>query len=137
MMAQRIWSYLTGKVLGKNKQSINIFVYGTLKVGGRFARQFDGVRKKVRESSIGGTMFNVNGMYPMILIGTGDTIFGELHTYSPSEGVLDGMDRIEGYPSLYGRTVVPIGRKKAWVYHGSEEQVVGLEKIKSGIWGLR
>jgi len=113
-----------------------VFVYGTLKVGGRFAERFDNSRMNVEECSINGTMYDTKSGYPMILIGTGDVITGELHTYDDFAGVLDVMDMIEGYPTYYSRSVINVDGEEVFVYHGINEQVASMEKVESGTWIL-
>ena len=126
------------------------FVYGTLKVGGHFAKGFDHVRQHSVAATISGfDLYKVSGSFPGIVKGTG-TVIGELHTYTPESeaAVLRGMDTIEGYRetdvegSFYKRQVVDVNlpdgtTEKAFVYVFNRPARGRYEKVKDGNWPIK
>jgi len=92
------------------------FVYGTLKVGGALAAQFDKYRENCVKAVLPNYAIYDLGWFPGILKETGEEVFGEIHTYEEDEfkHVLNMFDRIEGYSahspgnSLYLRKVVTV-----------------------------
>ncbi len=121
------------------------FVYGTLKLGGRFAKQFDGLRvSSVKAEVEGYDLFDL-GSYPGIKPGLGKVI-GELHEYQDPEKVTKIMDSIEGYhpelrDGMYLRRRVSVKTEtgktvEANIYVYNFKVTSQAEKIKSGIWKL-
>ena len=121
------------------------FVYGTLKVGGRFAKQFDGDRINSVKAEIDGyDLFNL-GTFPGIKPGVGKVV-GELHEYKNTEEVTRAMDSIEGYhpeirDGMYLRRRVSVRTetgevKEANVYVYNFRITEHARKIESGIWEL-
>lgn len=121
------------------------FVYGTLKEGGHFAKEFD----KFRVSSEKATLYDMSlynlGWFPGILSGKGSVI-GELHKYKEPDIVLAHMDRIEGYNDTEGdlfkrkyKTVITESGKEVkaivYVYNNKPSQQATL--IKNGVWDLK
>jgi gamma-glutamylcyclotransferase (GGCT)/AIG2-like uncharacterized protein YtfP len=79
--------------------TFQVFVYGTLKRGGRFdcTEEALSVQKATLKKH---TLWY--GAYPFIQKGEdGDVVHGELHEYNI--GMLENLDRIEGHPDLYER----------------------------------
>lgn len=126
------------------------FVYGTLKIGGVYAKDFDQVRQKSVNATLFGYQMHSCVAYPAITpICDGEnefTIEGEVHTfaYKHLDQVMRAMDRIEGYhpddpeSSLYKRelklVVLESGEiVEAWVYVWTQS-TEGLPEIKSGKW---
>jgi len=113
--------------------SKKFFVYGTLKVGGRFAPSLDHLRKSVKTASLSGfDLFGVAAMkgwppdYPAAVKGGGE-IKGEVHEFTDDVEALGILDSIEGYDdrdpegSLYIRSEVEVtlgtgGKETAFVY---------------------
>lgn len=97
---------------GKNK-TIKVFVYGTLKEGGKLAQGLDGLRLSNESATCKGRMYH-NYRWPMIIPSTlsTDLITGEVHEY-PKEA-LGIMDDIEGFiprqanRSLFHRIKIPV-----------------------------
>lgn len=91
---------------------VKVFVYGTLKVGGRFAKEFNEFRTHSVKATLRGTMYSIFNKYPAVALdGSDNVVQGELHTYSNKSYVLNGLDRIEGYNNdpesdLYNRVEV-------------------------------
>lgn len=135
--------------MGKNR----FFVYGTLKVGGRFAGYLDNIRTSSRQAILQNhDLFSIGqsgyAAYPGAVPGTGD-IIGELHEYGGADlkSVLKILDDIEGYyeydekNSLYIRTRKDIFLKtgeevEAFVYIFNQPIKISYNKIESGVWEI-
>lgn len=129
------------------------FVYGTLKVGGHFAKYFDKVRTASEPATLSG--FDLYGIgphrsaaFPGAVQGTG-VIVGELHEYGKTEfkKVVDAMDSIEGYSpgsdedSLYLRKTCMVElsdgtKEKAFVYVYNKAIRAHYEKLTDGVWRI-
>lgn len=130
------------------KEFIDVFVYGTLKVGGRFSHAFDDNRKSVEDAVAKGTMFDVHGSYPCIVLEGDKPVHGELHTYDSPEDVIKDFDRIEGFQpgrdnNLYNRKEIMVTTasgetKKAIVYEfaSPERASEEFEVIEDGRWEI-
>jgi gamma-glutamylcyclotransferase (GGCT)/AIG2-like uncharacterized protein YtfP len=126
--------------------SKKFFVYGTLKEGGHFAKQFDGVRKSaVRATLHNMDLFNL-GWFPTIKPGDGQVV-GEVHEYEDDDKVLRTFDGIEGYnperpeAGLYRRdeheVVLENGETvKAIAYTFNGEIPAKAKKIEDGVWPI-
>lgn len=75
------------------------------------------------------------GSYPMIVKGNGVV---SVELYEVSRETFARLDRLEGFPTFYGRSVVtaetlhcPV---EAWIYFGKQEQVRGCKRVSSGVW---
>jgi len=125
------------------------FVYGSLKIGGYFADQFDEKRKECTKASIKGfNLYNL-GAFPAIVKGDGE-VYGELHTFSKDDvkSVTARFDMIEGFyeedkkQSLYIResmnVVTENGKiEKANIYIFNDDLTDYKDKIiKSGKYEL-
>jgi len=132
----------------KEKVTITAFVYGTLKVGQRFACRLDPFRVSSVKATIKASLFR--GLYPMIIDGN-DAVHGEVHVYESEDNeALRILDAIEGYVedrenNLYERRLVEaVGEDgktyQAYAYYIVAEGEISLcekgvyEKIESGIW---
>ena len=119
------------------------FVYGTLKVGGHFAKEFDNTRVKSMKAKVKGFDLFDLGYFPGIVPGEG-TVYGELHEYKNPEKVTKAMDRIEGYNE--GTDSGLYVRRKAWVeiskgktveanlYIFNNKLSSDSKKVDSGVW---
>lgn len=135
------------------------FVYGTLKIGGYYANDFD----KFRISSEKATINNMNlykiSYYPGMLPGIG-IVTGELHKYKNPKIVTQLMDRIEGYKpklkpefSLFKRkrmiVITETGKEieaNLYIYnykitgkeikYNYEYQIKEVKLIENGIWNI-
>ena len=89
-----------------------MFVYGTLRVGGRFRPLVDHLVASQVGGSIRGCMYHFaaegsRGDYPFIV--EGDSIVrGEVLGFSDWELAIEVLDRIEGAPHLYTRKIVSV-----------------------------
>lgn len=132
--------------MNKTTLSIDIFVYGTLKIGGYFAKQFDRFRVSSKSATIQGTLFQTDEGYPALIKKGQDIIHGELHTYRDPTNVLNKMDYIEGFygekvkNNLFTREKILINTDdgnecEALVYfynHNTDKN----KRIENGIWKL-
>lgn len=112
-----------------------VFVYGTLKQGHgnhqHFLESSSGVNflgSYVTPSRY--TMYALGG-FPGVREGGTTPITGEV--YQIPENVFKRLDRLEGYPSFYGRKKIPTKFGEAWIYLVSEEYVND-HIVTSGIW---
>jgi gamma-glutamylcyclotransferase (GGCT)/AIG2-like uncharacterized protein YtfP len=121
------------------------FVYGTLKVGGKFAEYFDDYRLTSTKAVLKGhDLYNL-GWFPGIKEGTGK-VHGELHTYDNVGFVTKELDRIEGFNklsesgSLFVRKRLPIetddGVVEANVYVFNRDLDKNCRLISDGIWEI-
>jgi gamma-glutamylcyclotransferase (GGCT)/AIG2-like uncharacterized protein YtfP len=128
------------------------FVYGTLKIGGRFSRYFDNTRKSSSKAKVKGfDLYEVsrgfNG-YPGIVNGDG-VVIGEVHDFDDDvlNQVIEVMDQIEGCDpnnperGLYRREVVEAELENGdkvdvniYIYNGVTYET---SKISSGNWELK
>lgn len=127
------------------------FVYGTLKVGGVLATQFDTCRKKCVKATLPNYALYDLGWFPGILKNTGEEVFGEIHTYDDDDFdyVLGQFDRIEGYheqhkeQSLYLREVVSVVDEdnntvdcNCYVFNKTDGAGNKLKKVAEKTWDI-
>lgn len=120
------------------------FVYGTLKVGGRFAEPFDSKRQTNIKASTSGVMFSVGGNFPAALFNKKGLITGEVHTYSDENEVIRKLDSIEGFygkndvDNLYNRVVVNVIdedlRTHECVAYEFNKDTKNMPIVKDGKW---
>lgn len=123
---------------------IKLFVYGTLKVGGRLSDSVERYLRGFMPAELEGfDLYDIGGFFPGIVSGAG-RIVGELHTYD--DKALNVLDGIEGYypdsiaGSLYLRKEVEVVdgngvRSNAFVYVFNRS-IEKYNKIESGEWVL-
>lgn len=105
-----------------------VFVYGTLKRGGRLHEHLDGTF--LGPAVAPGWVLHKLDWYPCVTRGAG-TVHGELYAVRS----LETLDQIEGYPDLFNRTRarVLLGEveHEAWIYyrHSCDAPI-----IESGLW---
>jgi len=128
------------------RDEIKVFVYGTLKVGGRLGGNVKQFLKDVKKATVKGTMYSVHGHYPAVIFNDSGEIHGEVHTYEKPDYVLKTLDMIEGYlgkhhsSNLYDRktiTVVDVegNEHTCYTYEFADKKgVKQLEKIENGVW---
>ena len=126
-----------------------VFVYGTLKMGGRFAviyqDLFDPNRVEVKQAKIKGGLFDL-GSYPGVKLDEEGEVHGELHIFENPEKILPVLDSIEGYNEhnpeggLYNRVEVEVevedGEPETalvYVFNGTPRPE---DKIEAGVWEL-
>lgn len=124
---------------------MKVFVYGTLKVGGRFSEILDKYRVDAKKARVDGFDLLDLGWFPGAIVGNG-YIYGEIHKYKNQEAVLKILDRIEGYDprdrsnSLYTRQYVKVemanGKTEDAIMYVFNRSVKHPKKIKSGVWEI-
>lgn len=130
-----------------------LFVYGTLKVGGRFASSFDETRKSAVKATVEGQLWGDKDFtgYPMMFHGEGEIVHGELHEYDADMNeLIHEMDRIEGFrvhdpeQSLFIRELINVTledgtTEKAWAYffNGENRRFPNTVKHDDGVWQLQ
>ena len=94
--------------------SNNIFVYGTLRRGFRNHALLRNARYLGPHTT--GPEFTMLdlGAYPGVVSGGTTPIVGELYALTPR--ILNRLDVLEDYPSLYTRILVATPRGHAWMY---------------------
>jgi len=109
---------------------MNVFVYGTLKKGfpNHYWMELAG-GKLIGEAVLNGAKMFSCKYFPAIILTEG-VVQGEVYTVDN----IAPLDRLEGYPNLYQRTLVETSRGEAWVYHMSPDEVKNLPIIPSGVW---
>ncbi len=114
---------------------MRVFTYGTLMRGEANHRLlrgslFVGVAKTVR----GFGLFD-HGHFPaMVRMGDG-VVAGEV--FEITDETLRALDRLEGYPTLYGRELIDLDDgSQAIAYLQAGEQVHGRSRIDCGDWRL-
>lgn len=136
-----------------------VFVYGTLKIGGYFDRRKEYAINRMQRLNVqdafivGAVMYDLGG-YPAITATerAEKIVYGELHTFSDIDSVLQRFDRIEGYRpdnedmSFYIRKEVDVhtkngdGSTKAYAYFMSPrytEIALGNKPIlENGVWEI-
>jgi gamma-glutamylcyclotransferase (GGCT)/AIG2-like uncharacterized protein YtfP len=126
-------------------ETCKVFVYGTLKVGGYFAINFDMFRVNSKKAKAKGCMFSLNGIYPTVDFSDEGEIIGEVHEYTDPKTVISMLDRIEGFKSdnyhgnLYNRIKINVVDEDnkveedvfAYTYNGSTKD---LPVVKTGEW---
>ena len=101
-----------------------LFVYGTLKVGGRLSHEFDNLRYSCKKATSIGEMKDIGVGFPVARFNRNGKIIGEIHEYP--NNVIFMMDRIEGYHkhrkyNLYDRITIEIEGEKCWAYQISND----------------
>lgn len=117
-------------------KTIAVAVYGSLKRGFYNHRVLNGAPFLASGTVTGFEMFDL-GSYPMVVPGDG-SIAVEIYEVNPA--TFGQLDRLEGFPSFYGRKMItavtdycPV---EAWMYVGQAHQVRGQKQVTSGVWPL-
>lgn len=95
-----------------------VFVYGTLKSGNsvRGLHNTPGAEFVTVATTSSGLYRMIDlGAFPAVLFGGKDDIVGEI--WEVTDEVFEQLDRIEGYPDFYTRTIVQTDQGYAWMYH--------------------
>lgn len=109
-----------------------VFVYGTLRKGGRLHEAYLVDKQPVIEGvRVRGDLFSCFGSFPCALPGDGE-IVGEIYAMSADE--LKYLDHLEGHPHWYKREKIDLHGADIhpWIYWG--DNVEHHEQIKSGDW---
>jgi len=129
---------------------VKVFVYGTLKVGGYFAKRFDGVRLSSVKATVSGKLYGGKD-YPRLLLAPEEEaclVYGELHTYFKADEVIKAMDSIEGYRedqskvyNLYNRKLIKVKledgtEEEAFIYEYAHKPEFDADVLESGKWEI-
>jgi gamma-glutamylcyclotransferase (GGCT)/AIG2-like uncharacterized protein YtfP len=127
------------------KDTIKIWVYGTLKVGGRFAKGFDNKRLSVIKAVTKGVMYNV-GYFPAVIFDSENILHGELHEYAKTKQIIKRFDAIECFYGdydryyLYNRVIIEVvtseGTTEQCYAYAFNRDIKNLKKITTGIWEI-
>lgn len=131
------------------KEIDKVFVYGTLKIGGFFGKEFDKYRTSAVPATVKGTIYHISALFPTSFPGLkledDGIVHGELHSFDRFEDVVMAIDQIEQYfedypeESIYIRKEMDVettaGVEKAYVYEYNGP-IDGYKKVKSGIWEI-
>ncbi|MCX7021551.1 MAG: gamma-glutamylcyclotransferase [bacterium] len=119
----------------------DVFVYGTLKSGERNAAS---VAPVFRGAAVlfKGRLFHLPAPvgYPVFYLDGPGPVHGELLRFADPRAALGEMDRLEGRPGLFTRSVVEVVRggeqATVWVYHFSSDRPVppGALPVTGGDW---
>lgn len=128
----------------------NFFVYGTLKMGGRFAEMyadlFDPNRIDAKPATVKGKLYKL-GFYPGVKLDRGEgKVHGELHVFKNPDKILPVFDRIEGYDAkdpkngLFDRVEVEVALENGssetaimYVYNGEPSDG---DEVEGGVWNI-
>ena len=132
-----------------NSHCLDVFVYGTLKPGGTYWKEFCvGRTVRTTEAKVKGQLYDLGVGYPGIRLVGDDWVYGHLLTLDSAE-TLRRLDHLEGYsadrPSgrneytrrrcpIYDHSNMLIGGR--WIYEMTEAtmQRHSLIQIADGIW---
>ena len=133
----------------KGEDILRVFVYGTLKAGGRLSGSVAGDRISSKAAIAKGSMFNVGGgAYPAVLFDGKSDVIGEVHEYVNAQKCLQSMDRIEGFSgeikamgegNLYNRIEVEVdidGEKVKCSTYEYNNSTSHMSQIPNGIWEI-
>jgi gamma-glutamylcyclotransferase (GGCT)/AIG2-like uncharacterized protein YtfP len=137
---------ITMKVIEEKEMITKVFVYGTLKEGGRLDREeLAELRTSVEVATIEAGLFSL-GRYPTVKLDEDGITVGEVHTFKSEdfEGVQELMDMIEGYrhktpkEGLFNRHKIEATLEEGevvtvWVYEYNRP-IDPDEKVEDGIW---
>jgi len=128
---------------------IRVFVYGTLKPGGRYWPEYcEGRVESVQPAKVNGRLFDLHLGYPGLVLGGDDWVQGVVLTFSSPQDLAQ-LDELEGYrpdrdmsANEYLRLWVdvvdldenPLGR--VWIYEITDSVLKrsGGTLIKGGNW---
>ena len=118
-------------------ETIHLWVYGTLKAGGRLHHAMRGALLMARCRTVAGYQLLHLGWYPgLVRLKTSDprdTVAGEL--YEVPTDMLEKLDEVEGAPTLFRREPVVLTDQahhpQAYFYQGS---TMGLLTVAGGEW---
>ena len=99
-------------------QTYKVFVYGTLKSGGRVRGldQFDGA-SVVGEAVTSDALYSLFdlGSFPCVCLNGNQHVKGEV--WEIDAETLKILDAIEGYPDFYNRKEIDTTQGKVWIYY--------------------
>lgn len=112
-----------------------IFVYGTLRTGGLAAARLSG-GERVGSATVAGTLFDIGGRYPALVLAGSGTVHGELWRCEPD--LLARLDEYEGVrQGLFRRVAIEVNGVGAWTYVAGPALAIELDpsrRIEDGVW---
>ncbi|MCY0870920.1 MAG: gamma-glutamylcyclotransferase [Firmicutes bacterium] len=120
-------------------KSIIVFVYGTLRAGqSNHSIIAPHILRPIGEGQIQGRMYHWGG-FPAVTLEKPGIVYGEWYEIKASG--LPALDRLEGYPTLYNRSVVSdvSGQVQGIVYHMPDAKASRHARgiVRSGDWVMR
>jgi len=118
------WEKLFKEMWALVPKTITLFVYGTLKRGGRLNSRLDDAEFMAEAKTSEKYIMYANDAFPFVVKGKGPTVIhGEV--YKIDEYLLAKADAVESHPRLYKREEAEVTlndgtRVKAWIYFGNE-----------------
>lgn len=112
-----------------------VFVYGSLKKGFHNHHLLEKSRF-LCENSLAGYLMISLGAFPGIIPNPGQftPVYGEV--YEVDEKTLKALDRLEGHPHMYERTLVKLNYgEEAWVYVYKHADTKFSKTVPTGCWG--
>jgi gamma-glutamylaminecyclotransferase len=110
-----------------------VFVYGTLLAGEGNHRVLEGARFVCESKTLPAYSMHDMGYFPAVVAGGELEISGEV--YEVDAQTLDRLDRLEGHPRFYRRTVVELAcGMRVETYLMPPARVAGRRLIGSGNW---
>jgi gamma-glutamylcyclotransferase (GGCT)/AIG2-like uncharacterized protein YtfP len=125
-------------VIYPEPQSIHIFVYGTLRAG-RAAADLLRDAVAVGSATVRGTLYDIDGAYPALVLAGTDEVHGEIWRCSPQR--LFELDNYESLgEGLFRRTAVRVGDIACWTYVAGPALAPRLtpdRRLPQGEWPVR
>lgn len=117
-----------------NTKKIIVAVYGSLKRGFYNHRIIESGSFLAEGVVTGFDMFNM-GMYPMVIPGKRKI---QVELFEVDVPTFARLDRLEGFPTFYGRQVVTAQTSycpvEAWLYVGTKDKVQRCKRVLDGNW---
>jgi gamma-glutamylcyclotransferase (GGCT)/AIG2-like uncharacterized protein YtfP len=108
-----------------------VFVYGTLKKGhGNHVLLRESEYQGAAQAPPGFRMVSLGG-FPGVVEGEGE-VHGEV--YLVNDNTMERLDRLEGFPSFYSRTLIPTPYGPAWMYTLNQYEYGNHPAVEGGEW---
>lgn len=121
-------------IFDKNKEvePIRVAVYGTLKKGRGNHRVMENAGGKLLgEDVVPAKLYAYCQGFPSLTLEPYHGVLIEVYEVEN----LSPLDRLEGYPSFYNRSVIDTQYGQAWIYHMDEDDLNGkVDVITSGVF---
>ncbi len=121
---------------------MKIFVYGSLKPGGWSHHLIQNAIGEGTAGSVEGSLYDA-GNFPALKPDKKGIVHGIMYEINLGEveEIMVRLDRLEGYPNLFGRMQMPVSMgnctEYALVYYGIDEHLFSEDhRIASGHWDV-
>ena len=123
------WDNIFGK---KEVEPVRVAVYGTLKKGrGNHQVMERAGGKLLGEDVVAASIYRYCAGFPAISLEPRHGVLIEVYEITD----INPLDRLEGYPRFYNRSVIDTTYGKAWVYHMDDAELNGkYDLIESGVF---